>query len=179
MNITRYTIVLLLAYTGIRHGELLGLKWENINFEENTLTINCTRDRHGDRKPKTSNSYRQISVDKLLINQLKKYQKWCIGVNLRYGKQIDKEKDYIFITEENELCSQEVLRLTFNSVFKHLEKKDIPIKRITPHGLRHTHATVLINNGIPPQAVADRLGNSVEMVYKVYAHSFKDLGKSR
>ncbi|MBO1004626.1 tyrosine-type recombinase/integrase [Pseudogracilibacillus auburnensis] len=93
-----------------------------------------------------------------------------MGIN---GKQIDKEKDYIFITEENELCSQEVL--TFNSVCKHLEKKNIPIKRITPHGLRHTHATVLINNGIPPQTVADRLGNSVEMVYKVYAHSFKDL----
>jgi len=45
--------------------------------------------------------------------------------------------------------------------------------------MRHSHATVLINNGIPPKTVADRLGNSVEMVYKVYAHSFKEWKKKQ
>lgn len=39
-----------------------------------------------------------------------------------------------------------------------MEKDNIKIKKITPHGLRHTHATILINLGIPPKTVADRLG---------------------
>ncbi len=175
LNITRYTIVLLLAYSGIRHGELLGLKWGNINFEDNTLTVNATRDHHGYRKPKTANSYRTIRIDEVLIKQLLKYQKWCIATKMEYGMQLDKEKDFVFITEDNEPCSQEVLRLTFNNVYRKLKADDVKIKRITPHGMRHTHATSLINNGIPPRTVADRLGNSVEMVYTIYAHSFKEM----
>ena len=41
------------------------------------------------------------------------------------------------------------------------------------HGLRHTHATILIDQLIPPPDIADRLGNTIEMIYRVYAHSFK------
>lgn len=175
LNITRYTIVMLLTFTGIRHGELLGLFWGNIDFENNSITIESTRDHHGHRKPKTANSYRTIPVDSILINQLKKYQKWCVATKLKYGQQLNKEKDYTFITEDSEICSPEETRLAFNSVYKQFKKDGVNIKRITPHGMRHTHTTILINNGIPPQTVADRLGNSVEMVYKVYSHSFKDL----
>lgn len=175
LKITRHTLILLLAYTGIRRGELLGLTWKDVDFFENTITINGTRDHHGYRKPKTLNSYRTITVDERLIEQLKKYQKWCIQVNFMYGEQLDKENDYILITDENEPCSQEEIRLTFKAVYKELEKEGINLKRITPHGLRHTNSTMLINNGIPPQTVANRLGNSVEMIYKVYSHSIKDL----
>ncbi len=83
-NRMRYTLILLLAYTGIRHGECLGLKWSNINFEDKTLTVDCTRDHLGERKPKTTNSYRTIPIDELLIKQLKKYQKWCIETKFKY-----------------------------------------------------------------------------------------------
>lgn len=175
LNITRYTMVLLLAYTGLRHGEMLGLKWGNIDFDNHTITIDSTRDHYGDRKPKTLNSYRTIPVDEFLLKQLEKYQKWCMAAKLHYGEALDKEKDYIFITEENEACNQEELRTTFRIVYKRIEKEGITLKRITPPSMRHTHATILVNGGIPPKTVADRLGNSVDMVYKVYSHSYKEM----
>jgi integrase len=69
----------------------------------------------------------------------------------------------------------EVAKSTLRQLYKYLVVEGISITRITPHGLRHTHATVLINNGVPPKTIADRLSNSVEMIYKVYGHSFKEM----
>ncbi len=56
-----------------------------------------------------------------------------------------------------------------------MRSENISITRISPHGFRHTHATIIINNGVRPRTIANRLGNTVELVYKVYGHSFKEL----
>lgn len=175
-NITNYTFILLLAYTGLRKGEALGLKWKNINLKEKTVTVECTRDRHGERPPKTKNSYRTIPIDDILINQLSVYQKWCIETKFSYGMKLDKENDYVFISYQGGTpMGANTSKYLFERIYKQLKKDKIKIKRITPHGLRHTHATILINMGIPPNTIADRLGNTVEMIYNVYSHSFKEL----
>src|SRR5699024_10926155 len=62
-----YTLILLLAYTGMRSGEAMGMHWSDINFEENTVTVNRTRDIFGTRKPKTENSVGTIKVDELVF----------------------------------------------------------------------------------------------------------------
>lgn len=175
LDITKEVMVFLLTYSGIRHGELLGLRWSDVDFKENHITIQRTRDSNGTRTPKTKNSYRRIPIDQSVINKIKRYKRWCKSVKFRYGERIDKEKDYIFINERNEKCSQEVLRNAFSAIYRQLKKDGLKIRKITPHGLRHTHATILIINGIPAQTIADRLGNSVEMVYKVYTHSFEEM----
>ncbi|WP_240644016.1 tyrosine-type recombinase/integrase [Paenibacillus paeoniae] len=54
-----------------------------------------------------------------------------------------------------------------------MAKENITITRITPHGLRHTHATILINKGIPPFTIPERLGYPVKMIYKVMATLLK------
>ncbi|WP_212950465.1 tyrosine-type recombinase/integrase [Siminovitchia terrae] len=46
------------------------------------------------------------------------------------------------------------------SIYAQLAKGEINIRKITPHGLRHTHVMILIMNGLPPKTVADRLGNT-------------------
>lgn len=103
LDIVRCTMMLMLAYTGMRYGELLGLKYKDVDFDNCTITIERTRDENGERLPKTMNSFRTIQVDKILIKQLIKYRAWCIFVKL------DKNKDHIFISEDNELCSREIL----------------------------------------------------------------------
>src|SRR5699024_8532176 len=95
-DITEYTLTLLLAYTGFRKGEAHGLKWENIDFKNKTVTVERTRDDDGARSPKTKNSYRTIEVDDLVIKQLEKYQKWCIEKKFSFGLQLDKKNDYVF-----------------------------------------------------------------------------------
>ncbi len=175
-NITNYTFVLLLAYTGVRKGEALGLKWKNVDLKEKTITIDCTRDRHGDRSPKTKNSYRTIPIDDILVNQLKVYQKWCIETKFQYGMQLDRRDDYVLISYQGGTpIGANTSKYLFDRIYKNLEKEEIAIKRITPHGLRHTHATTLINVSVPPKTIADRLGNTVEMIYRIYTHSNKEL----
>lgn len=174
-NITNYTFSLLLAYTGFRRGEAMGLKWGNVDFVKKTVTVDCTRDNYGTRTPKTKNSYRTVPIDDILINQLLVYQKWCIETKFSYGSKLDKENDFVFISYQNgKPIAENTPFYSFKRVFEQLKNDDIHINEITPHGLRHTHATILINKGIPPKTIADRLGNTPEMIYKVYSHSFKE-----
>ncbi|MBO1513222.1 site-specific integrase [Metabacillus bambusae] len=169
-NITNYTLILLLAYTGLRKGEALGLQWNNINFEEKTLTVERTRDNKGTREPKTDNSYRTILIDDALIKQLKKYKKWCRELLISFGRYLS-EDDYVFLSYQT---GKPVTDNTTKYSFDRIVKKT-GIKRITPHGLRHSHATILIGQRIPVKVIADRLGNTPQMILDIYGHSFKDL----
>ncbi|WP_025848734.1 site-specific integrase [Paenibacillus ehimensis] len=174
-SITNYTLILLLAFTGLRKGEALGLRWKHINFDEKTLTVECTRDRHGCRTPKTKNSYRKIPIDEVLVNQLLTYQRWCIETKFSFGMKLDKKEDFIFISfQDGAPIAENMAFYSFKRIFKILEKEKAPIREISPHGLRHTHATILINQGIPVKTIADRLGNTPDMIHNVYAHSFKE-----
>lgn len=176
LTITGYTLIHLLAYTGLRRGEALGLKWKNINFEKSTITVERTRDYYGERAPKTKSSNRTIKVDDYLVDLLRIYKKWCIETKFKFGMQLDKKNDLVFISYQGGMpCTGNYAVYVFESLYNHLKKNNIKIKKITPHGLRHTHATILINNQVPPKTIADRLGNTVEMIYNVYSHAFEDL----
>lgn len=169
-NITNYTLILLLAYTGVRKGEALGLTWNNVDFENKTITIERTRDKNGARTPKTKNSYRTIRVDDKLINQLTIYRTWCKETMLTFGKHRT-DDDYIFISYQTGTPTGEN---TLKYCFKRIINK-AGLKSITPHGLRHTHATILIGKKQPVNVVAERLGNTPQMIWDIYGHSFKDL----
>ncbi|MCP1459386.1 site-specific integrase [Bacillus velezensis] len=169
-NITNYTMVLLLALTGMRKGECMGLKWNDINFEDMTVSVSRTRDTKGVRPPKTKNSYRTIKVIGELMNQLKVYRKWCRELMLSFGKRLS-EDDFIFI---NKSSGNPVSHSILKSAIDRVTKKE-NLKRITVHGLRHTHATILVGKRIPVKVISERLGNTPEMILTIYGHSFKEL----
>jgi integrase len=169
-TITTYTLILLLAYTGLRKGEGLGLKWKNIDFGNKTLTVERTRDNLGARTPKTKNSYRTILIDEKLIAQLKVYKTWCKATMLTFGNHIQ-EDDFVFISyQTGKPISENLILYTINTIIK-----KTGCKQITAHGLRHTHATILIGQRIPVKVIANRLGNTPQMILDIYGHSFKDL----
>ncbi|MDL5613096.1 tyrosine-type recombinase/integrase [Bacillus halotolerans] len=169
-NITNYTLIFLLSYTGMRKGEALGLKWEDLDFDNKTLTVNRTRDNKGVRSPKTKRSYRTILIAEELIEQLKLYRKWCKEIKFTYGLYLSDE-DFIFIS------FQSGLPVTDNTIMYSMRRlsKKTGLKKITPHGLRHSHATILISKRTPVKVIADRLGNTPQMILDIYGHSFKDL----
>lgn len=169
-NITNYTLILLLAYTGVRKGEALGLKWNNIDLENNKITVERTRDKKGARTPKTKNSYRTIRVDDILVSQLKLYRTWCKETKLSFGKHIS-DDDFVFISYQSGTPTGEnTLKYSFDRIIKKTK-----LKRITPHGLRHTHATILISQKQPVNVIADRLGNTPQMIWDTYGHIFKEM----
>ncbi len=168
-NITTYISLLTLSYTGLRKGELMGLQWNNIDFTKKTITVERTRDSSGSRTPKTKNSYRTIRIDDIVLMQLKKYKTWCKETKFKYGKHL-KEDDFVFVSYQN---GNPISVSTINYGLKQAIKLS-GLKTITVHGLRHTHATILLNNGVISKAIAKRLGNTPEMIDKVYGHILKD-----
>jgi len=169
-NITNYTMILLLSFTGLRKGEALGLTWNNVDFEKKTITVERTRDKNGARPPKTKNSYRTILIDDSLIHQLKLYRTWCKQTMLSFGKRLS-DGDFIFISHQSGTPTGEnTLKYSFDRI---LNKPGL--KTITPHGLRHTHATILIAQRIPVKVIAERLGNTPQMILDLYGHNFKAL----
>lgn len=164
-DLTFYTMFQLIAYTGIRRGESIGLQWKNIDFKGKTITIERTRDEKSIRTPKTRNSYRTILIDDVVVKQLRTYQTFCKQVLLKDKKKL-KDTDFIFINESSgDPISSSNCLYQFNKI-----KTRTKYSHITIHGLRHTHATILLNQGQNVKEIAQRLGNTVDMIYKIYGH---------
>lgn len=179
-HITHYCYILTLAYTGIRRGEASGLQWRNVDFENNTITIERTRDNKSVRSPKTQNSYRTILVDPIVINELKKYQIWCKQIVLAFGIKFTAEA-FVFISSQTaEPISDSALLYMFRRVqiaagLVYIDENGIEKPKSTLHGLRHTHATILLNRGQNVKVIAERLGNTPAMIYEIYGHVLKEL----
>lgn len=174
-DIAYYTLFLTIAYTGMRKGEALGLQWRNIDFINKTITVERNRGTNGIGSTKTQNSERTIKVDNVVIIQLKSYLKAVKKLLLKYGKRLKdnltEEQSLIFISPHT---GEPLPPTGINHLFnRNVEKAKLPSTTI--HGLRHTHATILMNNGIPVKAIAERLGNTPEMVHTVYGHVLKEL----
>lgn len=167
-SITNYSFLLTVAYTGIRKGEALGLQWKNIDFENNTITIERTRDGLGVRTPKTKNSYRTISIDEMVLDQLESYKKWCKKTLFAYGEKIVDET-FVFITDHGAAPLSSIAR----SVNRILTRTSLP--KITVHGLRHTHCTILLNRGRNVKVIAERLENTAAMVYGLWFMMYTDM----
>lgn len=168
-NDTSYSLLLTLAYTGMRKGEALGLRWSDIDFNDSSVTISRTRDNNGVRTPKTKNSYRTIIIDDILLSQLKKYKLWCKKRKLMFGGRIEND-DHIFLSTHGNPLTETVINRTLNRLIENHQ-----LKKITVHGLRHTHATILMNNNLPSKVIAERLGNTPHMIDNIYGHVLKEM----
>ena len=169
-NITNYTLVLVLAYSGMRIGEALGLTEDDLDFEKNTISINRTRDARGTRMPKTKNSYRKIKMSPVVMKQVKKYVLWVKTNRLQFGKPYS-SSDFLFCSYQT---GEPMSPSTPTYIFRRL-CSTTGLKNLSPHGLRHTHATLLLKDKQPVISVAKRLGNTPDMVNNIYGHVMEDM----
>lgn len=160
-----FYIAFLIAYElGLRRGEILGLRWSRINFEDHTLFVD-NQLQHTKEKgfynttPKTTTSNRLLIVSKGLIDILR-----------RHRMLYPCDSDYIFTRNNRHLGMESLNNLL------HATLKEVGILRpFTFHMLRHTNATKLIERtGNDYKTVSERLGHSsVTMTFNVYAHAIK------
>ena len=152
-------------YTGLRIGEANALNWHDIDFKKKTLRINKTLSfkvfgqTYVITTPKTKNSIRIIDLDDNLIVLLKELQ--------NTQKQIYGYSDDWFIFGDVNPFAPTTFKRYLDDYIK-LTK----VKRITPHGFRHSHVSLLINLGCDSRDVAERIGDTVQMVEKTYYHMF-------
>ena len=152
-----YIAFLTLYWTGMRLGELLALTFQDLDFEKRTISISKSYQRIDRRDvitpPKTPKSKRVISIPEFLSIDLQDY------TNSLYGIEAD---DRLF---------------PFTKYFlEHEMQRGIKIsgvKRIWLHDLRHSHASLLIEMGFTPLAIAERLGHErIETTMNTYAHLY-------
>ena len=165
-----FPLVHLMSYTGLRQGEALALKWSDIDFENKKITVNKTAARIKEKQilqtPKTKNSKRVISIDPATLSILKGWKKDQIKIYFKNGKHFKGDENFIFTNQRGEWVHIH----NFIRYFKRFIA-DHKFKPITPHGLRHTHASLLFSAGVEPKNISDRLGHStVQITLDLYTH---------
>lgn len=159
-----------IAYTGMRIGEALALKWSDINFTDKTISINHTLVTVDGKKvlqtPKTKASKRIISVDQYTLKLLKEWQLEQKKAFFKLGKPYLHGDNFIFTNSFGGLYFSNEIR----KIMSRLIKRN-GLKQISPHGLRHTHASLLFESGIQPKEISDRLGHTnIKTTLDLYTH---------
>ena len=169
----KFTLFRLLAFTGMRKGECLALTWEDVDFKKSKLDINKTVAQGENGKqiiqtPKTTKGQRVITIDKVTLKQLKRWQLTQKKRYLDIGINTENPKQLIFANRKNGLKS---LNTPGKWLHRIIDGKPNEFSRITVHKLRHTHATLMIESGATVKEVQARLGDAdIGVILNVYAH---------
>lgn len=154
-----YALYHLALTTGMRRGELLGLRWRDVDFNEGVVVVEqnlvVINGRLNYQEPKTESSCRAVLLPPSAVEVLKQHklrqdrEKHLAGVNYL-------ESGLVFCQENGQpLWPDNISKRQFRGL---IEKAGLP--RITFHDLRRTHVTLLIAGGVDPRQVADRIGHS-------------------
>ena len=164
-----YPIIYITALYGLRRSEVLGLKWDSINFAMQTLTIRYTVARVTKvvekNKTKNASSFRSfpltddaVRLFKILLQQEQYYRN-------HFGRDYI-DNDYVFTWEDGHPYSPDYVSHTFHKLLK---KYDLPHIRF--HDLRHTCASMLLSEGYGLKDVQEWLGHSdIKMTANIYGH---------
>lgn len=176
------TIYILALGTGLRLGELLALKWIDINFKDKYISINksikstYSIDSNSNRKfevieqtPKTKNSIRTVPLTNSILELLQRYRKEKI-IERDSNIDIYFDNNLVFCTPTGNYLNESNVRKTFKRILNRCDLKEIRF-----HDLRHTFATRLFENDVPPKTVQTLLGHSdIATTLNIYTHVMKN-----
>lgn len=168
----KYQVAVYIAvYGGLRLGEVTALEWSDIDFDSGFLQINKSNqyipDKGSfDKKPKTATSNRTISIPKTVLLLLKEHKKQQIEERLKCG-ELWEDSNKILTQWNGKAMFHDTPSKWFNKLLK---KNDLP--RLKFHELRHTHATLMISQGVDIATVSKRLGHSkISVTADIYTHA--------
>jgi len=165
-----YNLFYVALYTGMRRGALLGLRWKDVDLDLAQLSVSQTIQRISGRgfvlqEPKTAKSRRAIALSPsvcILLRQRQAHQfeeKLLLGVSCR-------DDDLVFARRDGWPLDPSTITHAFGQIVK---RAGLPHIRF--HDLRHTHATLMLKQGIHPKIVSERLGHSnISISLDTYSH---------
>jgi integrase len=155
-----YDAYKLMWLTGMRRGEACALQWKNVDLDNRIIKVVANFSDSTMASPKTRASIRKIYIQDALYEFLSE-------LHQRKSEMEGFNPDYFVIRD---VRSYHPHTLTHNF----LKMTEVSgCKPITLHGLRHSHASLLIDAGLDDVLIASRLGHSVQMLHQVYAHIYK------
>ena len=161
--------ILLAVTTGMRRGEILGLRWDDVDVKRKTLSVRrslCqTRSGVTAKVPKTSKANRIVALPTLLIEELRTHKSRQAQHRLQVGAAY---------ANNDLVCPDELGGFwppnNLTSAFRHFVKQN-ELPQVRFHDLRHSHATQLLKQGIHPKIVSERLGHStIGITLDTYSH---------
>lgn len=166
-----YPLYLLAIYTGMRRGELLGIRWKDIDTQKGAVHIRqeliVTKKGIKIEEPKTKKSKRSIAISKEIIQVLKRRKTDQSEELLKVGRTAEAAKsDLVFTTSVGTPMGPRNLTRHFERTIAKInedakaKKENNKIKSIPFHGLRHTHATLMLELNISHKVTQERLGHS-------------------
>jgi len=165
-----YALYVLAITCGLRQGELLALKWKDFDREAGTLhiqrQIQWVKGKAQFKEPKTSKSRRTVMLPRAAVAALQTHRARQAEQRLAAGGKWQNH-GLIFTSEVGTAINQS--NLLSKSFYPLLKKAEVP--RIRFHDLRHTAATLLLQQGVHPKIVQERLGHSrISMTLDTYSH---------
>lgn len=176
----KYHVPLMVGYyTGMRIGEVFALTWNDIDFENAEISVTKSVmkiKREGEKakwslgQPKTKSSNRTIKIGNTLVNTLKREKARQNQNALLYGEYYKNENKLICVCEDGSMLTTDSFKYC-SRVIHHELKIEFDF-----HSLRHTHATILVENGAPIKDVQKRLGHEkIETTLQTYVHNTEDM----
>lgn len=174
MGTDMYLPILLLVMVGLRRGELLALRWEDIDFKNNLLKVrnNLVRGEDGYiiKPPKTESGIRDIYLGSDVMNELKSARLKYMNDAFEYGVGFQNLNFVIYKEDGSPFCPDSMSQ----KWRRFLKTHNLP--KIRLHDLRHSNATALIQAGVNPRVVQQRLGHSdVNITLNTYTHVLPEM----
>lgn len=163
-------MVLVLALTGMRYGELVALQLKNIDFQNKKIEIAGNFDSIHKIKtiPKTRKSIRNIKVSEAALEAIKRQ---IIRLTERFQPLTD--DDYIFCFN---VWNSPITLPTFSQIIKKYGAIAGIEKNLSSHVFRHSHISYLAEAGLPIKSIMDRVGHAnAKMTLEIYSHTTKDM----
>jgi len=174
-DIRKKMALLLLIFLGCRIGELLGLEWTDINYQDCAITINRASQYVGRQTitttPKNETSIRTVSLPAELFPLIREYRAFWVD----YSQYVDINHNRLFIQKDN---GKPIFISTINKwLKKFLEDNGLPI--VSVHSLRHTNITLQVLNGVPLRQVSARAGHAtMTTTANIYSHALQSADKA-
>jgi integrase len=158
-----------IAYTGMRRSEALALRWSDINFTNGRLAIRRAADvttRNTAKTTKTGSArVLDLDTDSLAVLKAYKARRGAISLDLARADA------YVFGNDAGEIRSPNEVSRRWTSRVRRAQTEIDELPRVTLKGLRHTHATLLLELGEHPKVVQERLGHStITTTMNIYSH---------
>ena len=168
------TLVHLLLITGARRGEVLGLKWDKVDFEGNRIYI-CNSVLYSpdvgiyESTPKTERSRRYVTLPPETMQLLRRYRAWQAEERLRLGEYYQNQ-GFVFSQDNGNPMHPDSVT---DWLKKFSRRHDLP--HINPHAFRHTMASMLYFHGVDSVSISKRLGHAqVSTTANIYAHVMEE-----